>query len=73
MGTSEVGAKISARDYETRLGVSNGEPRVLQGYVDADYAGDLDQQKSTTRYVFTIAECVIVGRQNCKIQLLFQR
>ena len=35
------------------------KPRVLQGYVDADYVGDLDQRRSTTGYVFTIAECVI--------------
>ena len=36
-----------------------GKPRVLQGYVDADYAGDLDQRRCTTGYVFTVAECVI--------------
>jgi len=54
---------MSARDYETRLGVSkikNGEDyRSLQGYVDADYAGDLDQRRSMTSYVFTVAECII--------------
>ena len=33
------------------------KPRLLQGYVD--YAGDLDQRRSTTGYVFTVAECVI--------------
>jgi len=41
--------------------------RELQRYVDADYAGDLDQQRSTTGYVFTVAECVIswkVGLQD---------
>jgi len=36
-----------------------GKPRELQGYVNADYAGDLDQRKSTTVYVFTIAKCII--------------
>jgi len=36
-----------------------GKLRVLQGYVDADYAGDLDQLRFTIGYVFTIAECVI--------------
>jgi len=35
------------------------KPRVLQGYVDADYAGELDQQRFTIGYVFTIAECII--------------
>ena len=53
---------ISARDCETRLGISkigNGEAQVTQGYVDADYAGDLDQRRYTMGYVFTVAECVI--------------
>ena len=35
-----------------------GKLRLLQGYIDADYVGDLDQQRSTTGYVFTV-ECVI--------------
>ena len=36
-----------------------GKPRLLLGYIDADYAGDLDQRRSTTGYVFTVAEYVI--------------
>ena len=28
---------------------------VLEGYVDADWAGDLDGRKSTSRYLFTFA------------------
>ena len=28
---------------------------VLKGYVDADWAGDLDGRKSTSRYLFTFA------------------
>ena len=39
--------------------LKTGKPRLLQGYVDADYAGDLDQRRSTTGYVFTVAEYVI--------------
>ena len=57
-----MGAKISVRDCETRLGVSeikNREARLLQGYIDADYAGDLDQRRSMMGYVFTVVECVI--------------
>ena len=34
------------------------KPRLLQGYVNADYAGDLDQRRSMMGYVFTVAECV---------------
>jgi len=39
--------------------LKTGKRRELQGYVDADYAGDLDQRRSTTGYVFTVAECAI--------------
>ena len=28
---------------------------VLEGYIDADMAGDLDGRKSTSRYLFTFA------------------
>ena len=28
---------------------------VLEGYVDADWAGDLDSRKSTSGYLFTFA------------------
>ena len=31
-----------------------GSNIALQGYVDADMAGDRDNKRSTTRYVFTI-------------------
>jgi len=33
--------------------------RVLQGYVDADYTRDLNQRRSATGYVFTVAKPVI--------------
>ena len=35
------------------------KPKVLQGYVDVDYARDLDQRRSTMGYVFTVAECTV--------------
>jgi len=39
--------------------LKTGKLRLLQDYIDADYAGDLDQRRSMTGYVFTVAECVI--------------
>jgi len=43
----------------TRLGLvfqklKMGKPKLLQVYVDADYAGDLDQRRFTMGYVFTV-------------------
>ena len=43
-----------------------GKPRLLQGYVDADYARDLDQRRSTMGYIFTVAECVISWKAKLK-------
>ena len=31
----------------------------LQGYVDADFASDIDNKKSTTRFVFTLGGTAI--------------
>jgi len=39
--------------------LKTGKLKVLQGYVNANYAGDLNQRRSATDYVFTVAECVI--------------
>jgi len=36
-----------------------GRPRVLQSYIDANCARDLDQRRFTIGYVFTVTECVI--------------
>jgi len=35
------------------FGNQQGDPLII-GYVDSDYAGDLDNRRSTTGYVFTI-------------------
>jgi len=36
-----------------------GNLKVLQGYFDADYAGDLDQRRFMTGFVFTVAKCIV--------------
>jgi len=46
LGSSEVSTMIFMRDYETRLDfleIGMRKPRVLQGYPDTNYVGDLDQ------------------------------
>ena len=50
-GTAKLGLEFRKRERE--------ESRMLQGYVDADFGGDLDKRRSTTGYVFTLAEYVI--------------
>jgi len=37
----------------TRLGVAYGSSEPLHGYVDADWAGDVDGRRSTTGFIFT--------------------
>ena len=50
-GTTKVGLLFQ--------GLEEGKPKVLQGYIDADYAGDLDQRRSITGYVFKVAGLTI--------------
>jgi len=38
----------------TRLGVMYGANEALQGYVDADWAGDINGRRSTTGFIFTL-------------------
>jgi len=38
----------------TRLGVMYGGNEALQGYIDADWAGDIDGRRSTTSFIFTL-------------------
>jgi len=40
---------------KTRLGVAYGSSEPLQGYVDADWAGDVDGRPSTTGFIFTVS------------------
>src|SRR3954464_3355250 len=50
-GTAKLGLEFRKRETV--------ESRTLQSFVDADFGGDLDKRRSTTGYVFTLAECVI--------------
>ena len=57
-----MGATITVKTV--RLGLvfqrlETRKSRLLQGYVDADYARDLDQRRFMMVYVFTVAKCVI--------------
>ena len=36
-----------------------GSEFTVRGYVDSDFAGDLDKRKSTTGYVFTLAGAAV--------------
>ena len=36
----------------------------LQGYVDADFAGDIDSKKSTTGFVFSLGDTTISWASN---------
>jgi len=38
----------------TRLGIAYGAHKRLRGYVDADWAGDVDARRSTTGFIFTL-------------------
>ena len=38
--------------------------QVLQGYIDADFAGDIDSRKSTTGFVFTLGDTAISWASN---------
>ena len=38
----------------------------LQGYIDADFAGDIDSRKSTTGFVFTLGGTTISWASNLK-------
>ena len=43
----------TARLYLAFQRLKTRKPKKLQGHVDADYAEDLDQQRSTTDYVYS--------------------
>ena len=44
-GTSDIGLVYGDKD-----------PRLVTGYSDSDYAGDVDCRRSMTGYVFTLGE-----------------
>ena len=44
---------------------------MLQGYVDADYVGELDQRRSTMSYAFTIAGCIVSWKTELQDTMVF--
>ncbi|KAH9705116.1 hypothetical protein KPL70_011757 [Citrus sinensis] len=46
-------------DYDLIYGTKRGTEVDVEGYVDADYAGDLDKRRSLTGYLFTLSSCTI--------------
>ena len=38
----------------------------LHGYINSDFAGNVDSQKSTTDYVFTLGRGAVRWCQGCK-------
>jgi hypothetical protein len=53
------------RTKDLRLTYRISDSLDIKGYSDADYAGDKDDRKSTTGYVFTLAGGAISWR-SCK-------
>ncbi|KAE8678427.1 Detected protein of confused Function [Hibiscus syriacus] len=55
--------------------VSRGSNLLINGYVDFDYAGDLDKSKSTTGYVFKVAGGAVrwVSKLHCDFALFDSR
>ena len=47
-GTSDVGLVYGDKD-----------PRLVTGYYDSDYAGDVDRRRSMTGYIFTLGGSVV--------------
>jgi len=51
--------------------LKTGKPKLLQGYVDANYPGDLDQRRFTMGYVFIIVECIISWKAELQDTIAF--
>ena len=46
-------------EYGLVYGGLNKGGNVLVGYVDSDFAGDLDKRRSQTSYLFTLGGCTV--------------
>lgn len=46
-------------DYGLVYGRSNGKGKGVCGFVDTDFAGDLDRRRSLTGYMYTLNGCLI--------------
>ena len=49
----------TTRDYSLTYSKSNKENKKLIGYTDSDFAGNLEDRKSTSGYLFKYGECLI--------------
>jgi len=61
-----VSSAIFTTDCKIRLGIQKlktEKPKVLQGYVDINFAGDLNQRRSMTSYVFTVAKYIVSWKE----------
>ncbi|XP_059292226.1 UPF0481 protein At3g47200-like [Lycium ferocissimum] len=58
IGKSEVDTRVSKRNLDECLCFGGSNP-ILKGYTDSDIAGDLDNRKSTTGYLFTFSKGAI--------------
>ena len=57
-GTLRNGILYARQNYDMMNGMikNNIMHIVIEGYCDSDWANEPDQRKSTTKYVFTLAE-----------------
>ncbi|KAL0404121.1 UNVERIFIED_CONTAM: Retrovirus-related Pol polyprotein from transposon TNT 1-94 [Sesamum radiatum] len=50
-----------------------GADPILEGYTDADMAGDIDSRKSTSGYIYTFAGELFLGNLDCRSVSLYLR
>ena len=54
------GCSLEVQSYSLEIHKQIGnDGEKLRGYVDSDFAGDLDKQRSLTGYIFTLFGCIV--------------